>query len=64
MNVLFLMIAYPDINENSSMYTDLAQEFANKGHDVYVAVASGPDKTSFKVEGSSKSAESKNIGIV
>jgi glycosyltransferase involved in cell wall biosynthesis len=54
MNVLFLMIAYPDIAENSSMYTDLAQEFVNKGHDVYVAVASGHDKTSFKVEGSPK----------
>lgn len=54
MNVLFLMIAYPDIAENSSMYTDLAQEFASKGSNVYVAVASGPDKTSFKVEGRPK----------
>ena len=48
------MIAYPQVSQNSSMYTDLAQEFVYEGHDVYVAVASGPDKTSFKVEGSSK----------
>jgi glycosyltransferase involved in cell wall biosynthesis len=54
MNILFLMIAYPDIAENASMYTDLAQEFASKGRDVFVAVASGPNKTSFKAEGGIK----------
>jgi glycosyltransferase involved in cell wall biosynthesis len=50
MNILFLMIAYPDVNENSSMYTDLAIEFALKGYNVFVAVANGADKTSFNIE--------------
>lgn len=36
MKVLFLMIAFPDIRTDSNLYTDLAKEFANNGHDVYV----------------------------
>jgi glycosyltransferase involved in cell wall biosynthesis len=51
MRILFLMIAYPVINENSSMYTDLTQKFAVNKHDVFVAVANGPKQTSFKKEG-------------
>lgn len=51
MNVLFLMIAYPDVRENTSMYTDLTQEFYSKGYNVFVAVANGPRKLSCRVEG-------------
>jgi glycosyltransferase involved in cell wall biosynthesis len=51
MNILFLMIAYPDVNKDSSMYTDLAREFSLNGYSVYVAVANGPVKTSLKSEG-------------
>ena len=51
MNVLFLMISYPDVESNSSMYTDLAQEFASNGHKVFVAVANGNIQTSLKEEG-------------
>jgi glycosyltransferase involved in cell wall biosynthesis len=51
MNILFLMIAYPDITENSSMYTDLAIEFQSRGNEVFVAVANGPEKNSFRKEG-------------
>lgn len=51
MKILFLMIAYPDIKENSSMYTDLTQEFASKGHEVYVTVANGPYETKLNIEG-------------
>lgn len=36
MNVLFLMIAFPDIERNSNLYTDLASEFVKNGHNVYV----------------------------
>jgi len=37
MNVLFLMISFPDIREHSNHYTDLAEEFNKKGHNVYIA---------------------------
>lgn len=51
MKILFLMIAYPNVVENSLMYTDLTQEFSLAGHAVYVAVANGGRKTSFNLEG-------------
>lgn len=37
MNVLFLMISFPDIKKDSNLYSDLAEEFKNDGHQVYVA---------------------------
>ena len=37
MNILFLMIAFPDIKKDSNLYSDLAEEFRSKGHQVYVA---------------------------
>jgi len=37
MDVLFLMISFPDIRENSNLYSDLAEEFRKNGHNVYVA---------------------------
>jgi len=37
MNVLFLMISFPDIRENSNLYSDLAEEFGKNGHNIYVA---------------------------
>ena len=37
MNVLFLMISFPDIEKDSNLYSDLAEEFRNNGHKVYVA---------------------------
>jgi glycosyltransferase involved in cell wall biosynthesis len=43
MKVLFLMIAYPDVAENTNMYTDLTSEFQKNGHEVYVAA---PDNNS------------------
>lgn len=46
MKVLFLMIAYPDVEKNTNMYTDLTSEFLKNGHDVYVAA---PDKNSTKL---------------
>ena len=36
MNVLFLMISFPDINKDSNLYSDLAEEFRNNGHQVYL----------------------------
>ena len=51
MKVLFLMIAYPYVEKNTSMYTDLTQEFAKQGHEVFVAVANGPDRTTLNSEG-------------
>jgi glycosyltransferase involved in cell wall biosynthesis len=51
MRILFLLIAYQNIKENSSMYTDLAQEFVTNGHEVSVAVADGPCKTKIGFEG-------------
>lgn len=63
MNILFLMISYPDVNENSSMYTDLAQEFASKGYEVYVAVANGPYKTSLNTEGGIKVLRVKTLEL-
>lgn len=57
------MISYPDVNENSSMYTDLAQEFASKGHEVYVAVANGPYKTSLNTEGGIKVLRVKTLEL-
>ena len=31
------MITFPDMRKNSNLYTDLVEEFNNKGHNVYVA---------------------------
>jgi len=31
------MISFPDINKDSNLYSDLAEEFRNNGHQVYVA---------------------------
>jgi len=36
MRVLFLMIAFPDVQKNPNLYTDIALEFVKDGHDVYV----------------------------
>jgi len=36
-NVIFLMISFPDIRENSNLYSDLAEEFRKNGHNIYVA---------------------------
>jgi len=38
MNILFLMISFPDIRKNSNLYSDLAEEFRKNGHNVYAAV--------------------------
>jgi glycosyltransferase involved in cell wall biosynthesis len=51
MTILFLMISYPDISKDSSMYIDLTQEFVSKGHNVYVVVANGPNETKLLREG-------------
>ena len=37
MNVLFLMIRYSDAEKSPNLYTDLAVEFRERGHAVYVA---------------------------
>jgi glycosyltransferase involved in cell wall biosynthesis len=37
MNVLFLMIAFPDIKKVSNFYSDLPEKFNKKKHNVYVA---------------------------
>jgi len=39
-NVLFLMISFPDIKKNSNLYTDLVEEFNKNGHNVYIATLS------------------------
>ncbi|WP_455591223.1 glycosyltransferase family 4 protein [Bacteroides sp.] len=35
MNILFLMLAFPNMEKSANMYTDLVEEFANQGHNVY-----------------------------
>ncbi|MBK7627783.1 MAG: glycosyltransferase family 4 protein [Bacteroidales bacterium] len=50
MKILFLMIAYPNVEVNTSMYTDLTQEFYSNGNDVSVAVANGPKETTISIE--------------
>lgn len=37
MRVLFLMLLYPDVKHTTNLYTDLAKEFVDNGHDVVVA---------------------------
>lgn len=37
MNILFLLISFPDIRMDFNLYSDLVEEFRNKGHKVYVA---------------------------
>jgi len=63
MNVLFLFIVYPDVKENSSMYTDLTMEFASKGHKVFVAVANGPCKTTINNENGIKVLRVKTLEL-
>lgn len=37
MNILFLMISFPDIRKNTNLYSDLAEEFNKNGHNVWIA---------------------------
>jgi glycosyltransferase involved in cell wall biosynthesis len=37
MNVLFLMISFPDIRKNYNLYSLLAEEFYKNGHNIWVA---------------------------
>lgn len=37
MKVLFLLIAFPDPEQHSNLYSDLAVEFTRRGHEVFVA---------------------------
>ena len=50
MNVIFLMISYPDVKKHANLYSDLAIEFHNRGHHVYVIVANGPNASKYEVE--------------
>lgn len=36
MNIIFISIAYPKTSEESNLYSDLMEEFAKNGHNVYV----------------------------
>jgi glycosyltransferase involved in cell wall biosynthesis len=49
MKVLFLMFAFPDMNESFNMYTTLVEEFVSHGHEVTV-VAPGKDRTRVYLE--------------
>ena len=53
MNVLFLMISYPDVRQqNKSLYSDLVDEFARNGNNVYVvAPVLNKRKESMEIEG-------------
>lgn len=51
MNALFLMISYPDVKQNTNMYTDLVDEFIKNGHNIYVATAGKKRDHSYKIEG-------------
>ncbi|WP_459501261.1 glycosyltransferase family 4 protein [Bacillus sp. C1] len=45
MNILFLMIAFPDVERTENLYTELAHEFKNHDHNVYVAtILEGSDR--------------------
>jgi len=57
------MIAYPDVHDNSSMYTDLALEFASRGYHVSVVVANGPHKTYLNLEGGIKVLRVKTLEL-
>lgn len=35
-NILFLQVLFPDIEKEETLYTQLAEEFKNQGHNVYV----------------------------
>ena len=37
MNILFLMISFPDIKKGSNLYLDFAEEFGKNGHNVWIA---------------------------
>ncbi|ADQ79106.1 glycosyl transferase group 1 [Paludibacter propionicigenes WB4] len=50
MNVLFLTIALPDLNNSSNMYGDLIQEYIKQGHKVYTVAPTAKEKTHISVE--------------
>ncbi|MDD5659669.1 MAG: glycosyltransferase family 4 protein [Actinomycetota bacterium] len=37
MNILFLMISFPDVRKSTNLYSDLAEEFYKNGHNVWIA---------------------------
>lgn len=49
--ILFLTISFPNISQNTNMYTDLACEFKNNGNEVYVVAPSLSDKEEISLEG-------------
>ncbi|MCD4794180.1 MAG: glycosyltransferase family 4 protein [Bacteroidales bacterium] len=50
MNVIFLMISYPDVSQNTNLYTDLVLEFKQNNHNVYVVAPSFLNKNELKKE--------------
>lgn len=52
MNILMLMISYPNVQQNTNMYTDLADEFKKNGHNVYVATGEEKRKCNKTIDNS------------
>lgn len=45
-NILFLMLSFPNVEKSFNLYTDLVEEFQHNGHNVFVtAPALGQEKT-------------------
>ena len=51
MNILFLLISYPDVANNTNMYTDLTEEFRRNNHNVYVVSSCFSNGEKLKNEG-------------
>lgn len=51
-NILFLLLSMPDINKNSSMYSDLVEEFALRGENIFVVApcVDSSEATHFSLE--------------
>lgn len=49
MKVLFLMLAFPDLNKSSNLYTDLVEEFRLHQHDIYAVAPLQPKDGKTKI---------------
>lgn len=54
MNLLFLSIAYPDVDKTGNLYTSLTHELAKKGHNIRVVAPTFDGRTRMGTEGEVK----------
>jgi len=63
MKILYLTISYPNVENNSNLYSDLANEFECNDHEIYVVAPSIDGETKLNHEGNTKVLRVKTLPL-